>query len=90
MSEGCGCNERLLAQSGFLVCEVREVTESMAPMSRKWRGAREERRAALVKLQGEEACEGLPRFLGAVRTLASDRRLSRYMYLASRSSALDA
>jgi hypothetical protein len=49
-----------------------------------------ERRAALVKLEGEEACEGLQRFLGAVHTLASDRRLSRYTYFASRFSALDA
>ncbi|MGH2372885.1 MAG: class I SAM-dependent methyltransferase [bacterium] len=85
-----GCNERLLAQSGFLVRDVRDVTEAVASVSRKWRGAREERRAALVKLEGEEAFEGLQRFLDAVYTLASDRRLSRYMYLASRPSALDA
>jgi SAM-dependent methyltransferase len=82
-----GCNERLLAQSGFLLREVRDVTEAVASVSGKWRGAREARRAALVKLEGEEAFEGLQRFLGAVHTLASERRLSRYVYLASRPSS---
>lgn len=84
-----GCNERLLAQSGFRVREVRDVTEAVASVSRKWRSAREERRAALVKLEGEDAFEGLQRFLDAVHTLSSERRLSRFMYLASRRSAAD-
>ena len=85
-----GCNERLLVESGFLVREVRDATDAVASVSRKWRGAREERRAALVKLEGEQAFEGLQRFLDAVHTLASDRRLSRYVYLASRASVPDA
>jgi hypothetical protein len=85
-----GCNERLLVESGFLVREVRDATDAVASVSRKWRGAREERRAALVKLEGEQAFEGLQRFLDAVHTLASDRRLSRYVYLASRASVSDA
>lgn len=82
-----GCNERLLAESGFLVREVRDVTEAIVSVSRKWRSAREERRTALVKLEGEEAFAGLQRFLDVAHTLARERRLSRYMYLASKSSA---
>jgi SAM-dependent methyltransferase len=82
-----GCNEGLLYQTGFFVREVRDVTEAVASVSRKWRGAREERRAALVSLEGQEAFDGLQRFLDAVHTLASERRLSRYMYLASRTPA---
>jgi SAM-dependent methyltransferase len=85
-----GCNERLLTQSGFVVRDVRDVTEAVASVAGKWRGARAERRDALVKLEGEEGFEGLQRFLDAVHALASDRRLSRYMYLASRPSADDA
>jgi SAM-dependent methyltransferase len=84
-----GSNESLLGQSGFLLREVRDVTEAVASVSSKWKGARDERRAALVKLEGEEAFEGLQRFLEAVHTLANERRLSRYMYLASRPSALE-
>lgn len=79
-----GDNERLLGESGFLVREVRDVTEAVASVSGKWRDAREERRAALAELEGEAAFEGVQRFLDAVHTLANERRLSRYMYLATK------
>jgi hypothetical protein len=78
-----GCNERLLEECGFLVREVRDVTEAVASVSGKWRDAREERRAALAELEGEAAFRELQRFLDAVHTLAGERRLSRYMYLAT-------
>jgi SAM-dependent methyltransferase len=79
-----GRNEDLLAQSGFIVREVRDVTQAVTSVSRKWRDARSERRDALVKLEGAEGFEGIQRFLDAVHTLASERRLSRYMYLAAK------
>jgi SAM-dependent methyltransferase len=79
-----GCNERLLAESGFMIREVRDVTEAVASVSRRWRDAREELRRALVELEGQEAFDGVQRFLTAAHTLASERRLSRFMYLASR------
>ena len=79
-----GHNEQLLARSGFTVREVRDVTEAVASVARRWRDARGERRDALVRLEGEEGYEGLQRFLEAVHTLANERRLSRYMYLASK------
>jgi SAM-dependent methyltransferase len=85
-----GCNERLLAESGFLVREVRDLTEAVASVSRRWRGARAARRAALTKLEGDEGFAGLQQFLAAVHMLASERRLSRYMYLALKPAALDA
>ena len=85
-----GHNDRLLAQSGFVVRGVRDVTDAVASVSRRWRDARETRRAALVPLEGEEGFEGLQRFLNAVHTLASERRLSRYVYLASKPSGVDA
>jgi SAM-dependent methyltransferase len=81
-----GCNEQLLTESGFRIHEVRDVTGAVASVSGKWRSARAARRVALVKLEGEEAFAGLQRFLDAVHVLASERRLSRYMYLASRPS----
>ena len=79
-----GCNERLLAGSGFTVREVRDVTEATASVSARWSNAREELRSALVTLEGAEAFEGVQRFLAAVHLLASERRLSRFMYLATR------
>ena len=82
-----GHNERLLADGGFVVEGVRDVTAAVASVSEKWRTAREKRRPALLHLEGEDAFASLQRFLEAVHLLASERRLSRYMYLASRRGA---
>jgi SAM-dependent methyltransferase len=79
-----GHNERLLAEAGFVVREVQDVTEGAASISQKWRDARARRREALVRAEGEEDFENLQRFLAVVHTLAGERRLSRYMYLASK------
>lgn len=81
-----GCNERLLGDAGFTVQEVRDVTEAVASVSGRWRDAREKRRDALIKLEGVDGFTGLQRFLEAVCTLATERRLSRYMYLATKRS----
>lgn len=79
-----GCNERLLAGSGFVLRDMRDVTEAVASVSRRWRNAREELRVPLLMLETEEGFSGLQRFLDAVHTLASERRLSRFMYLADK------
>jgi hypothetical protein len=77
-------NEPVLAGVGYIVHEVRDVTDAVASVSKRWREARVKRRAALVKLEGETGFEGVQRFLDAVHTLSSERRLSRFMYLASK------
>jgi SAM-dependent methyltransferase len=79
-----GCNERLLTESGFQVREARDVTEDVASISKRWWSAREELRPALVELEGPEAFAGVQRFLSVAHTLSSERRLSRFMYLAVR------
>ena len=83
-----GCNERLLAEAGFEVREVRDVTEAVAAVSRRWRDARADLRDALVALEGPETFDGVQRFLGTVHTLAGERRLSRFMYLATRDASV--
>ncbi len=82
-----GHNEALLAQCGFAVEEVRDVTEAVVSVSRKWREARERRRDALVEIEGADAFASLQQFLAVVHTLASERRLSRFAYLASKPPA---
>jgi SAM-dependent methyltransferase len=77
-------NERLLAEAGFVVREVRDVTGAVASIASKWRGARASRRAALVSLEGEASFDGVQRFLDVAHALAHERRLSRYLYVASR------
>ena len=81
-----GCNERLLRESGFEILAVRDLTEAVVSVSGRWRDARARRRSALARLEGEQGFDGLQRFLDAVHTLASERRLSRLMYLASKPS----
>lgn len=78
-----GCNERLLEESGFTLREVRDVTEAVATVAERWRAARDDLRPGLVALEGQDTFDGVQRFLGAVRTLAGERRLSRFMYLAA-------
>ena len=80
-----GCNERLLEQTGFVVQEIRDVTDAEASVSARWRDARARRRDALTAVEGEQGFDGLQRFLDAVCTLSRERRLSRFAYLASTS-----
>lgn len=79
-----GYNERLLTEAGFGVREVRDVTDAVASVSGRWREAREKRRSALVPLEGEEAFTSVQHFLDAVHRLSAERRLSRFMYLATK------
>jgi SAM-dependent methyltransferase len=77
-----GCNERLLERAGFVVEELRDVTDAEASVSARWRDARARRRDALAAVEGQEGFEGLQRFLDAVCTLSGEGRLSRFAYLA--------
>ncbi|PYR67144.1 MAG: class I SAM-dependent methyltransferase [Acidobacteria bacterium] len=79
-----GCNERLLEQAGFVVQEIRDVTDAEASVSARWRDARARRRDALIALEGEHGFQVLQQFLDTVHTLSAERRLSRFAYLASR------
>lgn len=79
-----GHNERLLEQAGFTIRDVQDVTDAVASVSQKWRDARARRRERLVPLEGAEGFESLQVFLDVVYVLASERRLSRYMYLAEK------
>lgn len=81
-----GHNERLLEHVGFTVRDVQDVTDAVVSVSLKWRDARARRRERLVALEGSENYEALQRFLAAVHVLASERRLSRFMYLAEKES----
>ena len=79
-----GHNEHLLEQAGFTVRQVRDVTDAVASVSRRWHDARARRRDRLRAVEGDEGFEGLQRFLNAVHVLSSERRLSRCGYLAEK------
>jgi SAM-dependent methyltransferase len=79
-----GCNERLLHEAGFTLDDTCDVTDAVAAVSSRWRAARARRGPQLASVEGHETFDGLQRFLQAVHILASEHRLSRYRYLASK------
>jgi cyclopropane fatty-acyl-phospholipid synthase-like methyltransferase len=80
-------NEGLIRQAGFELVRAEDVTENEAEVSQRWQAAREQRAAELIRLEGEPTFAGLQRFLATVHRLTSERRLSRFAYLASKPGA---
>jgi SAM-dependent methyltransferase len=79
-----GEDERLLAAAGLTVVAVEDGTETMAGVARRRCVARAERAAALRQLEGDEDFERRQRFLDIVAILASERRISRFAFLAEK------
>jgi SAM-dependent methyltransferase len=77
-------DERLLDLAGFELMRCEDTTDNVAEVARRWRDARAVRREELVGDEGEETFEGVQRFLTVTCTLASERRLARYTFLARR------
>lgn len=79
-----GYNERLLADAGFTVRLVTDVTNAAVAVSDRWRRAREVRRDPLTASEGIETFAGIQRFLEVACRLARERRLSRCLYVAEK------
>jgi cyclopropane fatty-acyl-phospholipid synthase-like methyltransferase len=79
-----GENERLLKETGFELIRREDATENEAQISKGWRDARGQRRDDLIKIEGEDTFERLQRFLAVVCRLSSERRLSRFVFVAGK------
>jgi len=77
-----GINEQLLTDCGFTVVAVEDRTDNMADMADRWYRARQNRENELRKVEGGESFEGQQSFLEVASTIAGERRLSRFAYLA--------
>jgi ubiquinone/menaquinone biosynthesis C-methylase UbiE len=84
-----GENERLLERAKFRNIRVKDTTDSAARIAQRWYDAREKRKEDLVAAEGNTNFEGLQRFLSCVHVLTSERRLLRYLYVASKESGGD-
>ncbi|MBA3947930.1 MAG: methyltransferase domain-containing protein [Herpetosiphonaceae bacterium] len=82
-----GINEQLIEAAGFELLRADDLTASAAAVSRRWHDARAEHHEELKRIEGASNFEGLQAFLWCVHTLTSERRLSRYMYLARKPTA---
>jgi SAM-dependent methyltransferase len=81
-----GENERLILQAGFKLLGSEDLTGSAAAVAGRWYDAREQHRGELVQREGEGNFVGLQRFLACVLRLSTERRLSRYCYLAEKAA----
>lgn len=79
--------ERFVEQAGFHLLRREDVTGNIELTSERWHAARQRRRDDLLKIEGQERFEGLQRFAAAVHTLARERRLSRFAFLAEKNAA---
>ncbi len=82
-----GVNERLIEEAGFELARQEDVTGNAAAVSKRWFGARAEGHDAMVQIEGEERFAGLQAFFSVVHRLTSERRLSRFVYVAQKRAA---
>lgn len=81
-----GENERLLEAAGLRVATVRDLTADTAELARRWHDARATRGEELRRIEGDAQFEAQQRFLEVASLLASERRLSRFVYVADKPS----
>ena len=79
-----GGDERLIQEAGLTLEHTLDVTDNSAVLSKRWYQARARRRDELLKLEGAAEFEKTQRFLSVVHTLASERRLSRFAFVAQK------
>ncbi len=79
-----GVNEHLIEEAGFELARREDVSENAATVSRRWYDARAEDYDALVQIEGEERFVQLQKFFDMVHHVTSERRLSRFVYLAQK------
>jgi SAM-dependent methyltransferase len=77
-------DERLVKASGFKLLSKEDSTEYVALVSKRMHDSRSKHQDDLVKMEGEQTFQGTQRFLSVAHTLASEKRLSRFMYLAQK------
>ena len=79
-----GYDERIIAQSGLRLLACEDVTANMAKVAIARRSARALRSAALRKIEGESEYENQQEFLAVAARVASEGRLSRFLYVSEK------
>lgn len=82
-----GVNERLIEEAGFELARREDGTENAAAVSKRWHDARADDYEAMVQIEGEERYVSLQQFFSVVHRLTSERRLSRFVYMAQKREA---
>jgi SAM-dependent methyltransferase len=79
-----GENERCLERAGFAVEGIEDRSEDLAALAARRREARARQREELLAVEGRELFEGQQAFLELAGRLAAEKRLSRFLYVATK------
>lgn len=79
-----GHNERAIADAGLALVSREDTTPHMTEIALRRGGARAARRASLIEIEGEATYQAQQDFFDVVARLGAARRLSRFVYVASR------
>jgi cyclopropane fatty-acyl-phospholipid synthase-like methyltransferase len=79
-----GVHEHLIEAAGFETPTVEDVTATIAMVTGNWREARVNHESDLVEMEGRSAYDTFQHFLAVAHTLSSERRLSRFVYVAGK------
>lgn len=76
--------QNLIQEAGFKFIRCEDVTGNIELTSGRWHASRQKHHEDLLKIEGEERFSGLQKFFFTVHTLSSERRLSRFVFLAEK------
>jgi len=76
--------ENFIREAGFKLIRRADVTGNIELTSGRWHASRQKHREDLIKIEGEERFDGLQKFFATVYKLTSERRLSRFVFLAEK------
>lgn len=79
-------DDRMLQELSLKIEVKEDVTENMASTARRWHAARAKREADLRRVEGDETFEGQQQFFAVAARIATQRRLSRIVYVAAKTS----
>src|SRR5688572_8809630 len=75
----------LIKEAGFNLIRCEDVTSNIELTSGRWHASRQKHREDLIRIEGEERFDGLQKFFSTVHKLTSERRLSRFVFVAEKS-----
>ena len=81
-----GYDKDVIRQSGLRLLICSDVTKNMAEIAEKRRSALEARSDVVRRVEGDAAFEAQQNFLAMTSRLAAEGRLSRFVFVAERSS----
>jgi cyclopropane fatty-acyl-phospholipid synthase-like methyltransferase len=76
--------KKLIQEAGFKLIRCEDVTANIEKTSGRWHASRQRHREDLIRIEGQERFEGLQTFFSTVHKLTSERRLSRFVFLAEK------